>query len=90
VYSVSLYQKTPNGVEHRKGVEEKRRKQEEWLTLEGRGHNGGDGGLVDDSALGFDEERSALLRHLHKAEDVDIEECLGDSDVRVEQRLLVS
>jgi hypothetical protein len=71
-------------------VEEKRRKQEESLTLEGRGHDGGDGGLVDDSALGFNEERSALLRHLHKAEDVDIEECLGDSDVRVEQRLRVS
>lgn len=70
--------------------EEKRRKQEGSLTLEGRGHDGGDGGLVDDRALGFDEERSALLSHLHKAKDVDFEEFLGDSDVRVEQRLRVS
>jgi hypothetical protein len=60
------------------------------LTLEGRGHDGGDGGLVDDRALRFDEERSALLSHLHKAEDVDFEEFLGDSDVHVEQRLRVS
>jgi hypothetical protein len=56
VYSVSLVLEGTNGVEHGDGGEEKRREQEGSPTLEGSGHDGGDGGLVDDSALGFDEE----------------------------------
>jgi hypothetical protein len=72
-----------------RGLEEKRRRKGSH-TLERRGYYGGDRGLIDDSALGFNEERCALLCQLHKAEDVDLKEFLGDSNVRVKEWLRVS